>query len=95
MGVAPLYRRYDFALRFRQGDYEQIVPLKDVDVRTWLPGDAWISRSLPLPPGIKPGWVDLAAGLLDPRTGQARVRFAVKEQFSDGWVDLNGFEVRG
>ncbi|MBI3828508.1 MAG: DUF4832 domain-containing protein [Planctomycetes bacterium] len=93
MGVAPLYRKYDFALRFRQGDREEIVTLKSQDPRKWLPGDVWIDEQVKLPAGFKRGWVHFAAGLVDPKTKQAKVRFAVKEQFSDGWVDLNGIEV--
>ena len=38
-GVAPLYRKYDLALRLRQGDREEIVTLPEQDVHTWLPGD--------------------------------------------------------
>ncbi|MCW8130354.1 MAG: DUF4832 domain-containing protein [Planctomycetota bacterium] len=93
VGVAPLYRDYAFALRFRQGDREEIVPIRSQKVRTWLPGDVWIDEQVKLPDGFKKGWVNFAAGLIDPKTKQAKVRFAVKEQFSDGWVDLNGLEV--
>jgi len=92
VGVAPLYRKYDFALRLRQGDREHIIVLPD-DVRKWLPGDVWIDRKINLPEGMRPGYVELAAGLIDPQTQQAKVRFAVKEQFSDGWVALDGFEL--
>jgi hypothetical protein len=92
-GVAPLYRKYDFALRLRQSDHEEIITLKDVDSRTWLPGDAIIDASVQLPVSIKPGYVHLAAGLIDPTTREARVRFAAKENFSDRWLSLGGIEV--
>ncbi len=92
-GVAPIYRPYRFALRFRQKDAEEIVPLADVDVRTWLPGDATIEQQVRLPQWIKPGYVRLAAGLIDPRTQQARVSFACREEFGDRWLSLAGFEV--
>jgi len=94
VGVAPIYRRYDFALRLRQGDHEAVIPLSDIDIRTWLPGDVWIDRQIPVPEGFRPGWAELSAGLVDPRTKQVRVRFAVKEQFSDGWACLEGVEVK-
>lgn len=93
-GVAPLYRRYDFALRLKQGDQEEIIVLDELDIRKWLPGDVIIDRALPLPAGIKPGWADLAAGLIDPATKEARISFAVKEVFSDRWVALGGIEVK-
>jgi hypothetical protein len=93
VGVAPLYRRYDFALRLRQGDREEIIVLDDVDIRQWLPGDAIIEKRVPLPASIRPGWAELAAGLVDPATKEARVSFAVKEVFSDRWLALGGIEV--
>jgi hypothetical protein len=93
VGVAPIYRRYMFALRLRQGDREEIVPLEDIDIRTWLPGDTWIDRTIPLPAGLEPGYADLAAGLVDPVTHQARIRFAAREVFSDRWLCLGGIEL--
>lgn len=93
VGVAPIYRRYLFALRLRQGDREEILPLPDVDIRKWLPGDTWIDETLPVPEGLRPGWVDLAVGLVDAETHAVRIQFAVKEVFSDGWVSVGGFEL--
>ncbi|HYE04625.1 MAG TPA: DUF4832 domain-containing protein [Planctomycetota bacterium] len=93
IGVAPIYRRYDLAVRLRQRDRQEVVLVPDVDVRAWLPGDAWVDRTIRLPPGFKPGWIDLAVGLVTPGTAKPRVKFAVKEQFADGWVSLNGIEV--
>jgi hypothetical protein len=94
MGCAPIYRPYAFALRLRQGDREEIITLDEVDIRTWLPGDALIETRVKLPPSIKPGYVHLAAGLIDPKTRAAKVSFAVKETFSDRWVSLGGMEVQ-
>lgn len=112
VGVAPIYRKYDFALRFRQGSTEQIIVLDDQDIRRWLPGDVWIEKRIPVPAGLKPGWVKLSAALCtglndangqtvvngtprinDPAAKTPKVRFAVREQFSDGWVDLGGIEI--
>jgi len=93
VGVAPIYRQYDFAIRLRQGDQEEIVTLNNIDIRRWLPGDVWLDRKIQLPKSIKPGWVELSAGLIDPQTKQARVSFAIKEVYSDRWAGLGGIEV--
>jgi hypothetical protein len=93
VGVAPIYRRYDFALRLRQGDREELVVLDDIDIRKWLPGDVWLELDVKLPEGFKPGWAELAAGLIDPATKEARISFAVKEVFPDRWVVLDGIEI--
>jgi hypothetical protein len=93
VGVAPLYRHYDFALRLRQGDREEIMLLDGVDTRTWLPGDIWINREIPLPQGFKPGNIEIAAGIVDPESGIPRVSFSVQENFSDRWMSLGWMEL--
>ena len=92
VGVAPLYHHYDFALRFRQGDNAFIVPCKDVDVRTWLPGDTCMDRKVTLPKGLRPGLVELSAGLIDAKK-QCKVSFANKPRFFDRWLQLGKMEV--
>jgi hypothetical protein len=93
VGAAPIYRPYAFALRLRQGDREAVLPLPNLDIRAWLPGDTWIDRTVPVPDGFQPGWADLSAGLIDPQTRQARIRFAAQENFSDRWLCLGGIEL--
>ncbi|MFB3894662.1 MAG: DUF4832 domain-containing protein [Phycisphaerae bacterium] len=92
VGVAPIYYRYDFALRFRQDDNAFVVPFKDVDTRTWLPGDICIRRQVALPKGLRPGLVELSAGLIDPDTQEAKVSFANRPCFKDRWLMLGKFE---
>ena len=93
VGVAPIYRRYDFVLRLRQAGREAVVPFEDVDVRNWLPGDVWLDKWIALPEGFAAGFVELSAGLVDPTTGEAKVSFAVREQYSDRWVPLGCMEI--
>ncbi|KPK84907.1 MAG: hypothetical protein AMJ81_04515 [Phycisphaerae bacterium SM23_33] len=93
VGVAPIYRRYDFAVRLRQGNREAVIAFTDEDVRTWLPGDAYLQRDIPLPEGFDRGWVEVAAALVHPKTEQPSIDFAVRERFPDRWVDLGGFEI--
>ena len=92
VGVAPSYRAYTFALRLRQGDTAFVVPLPDLDIRTWQPGDVWINRAVSVPAGLRPGWAELSAGLLG-ADGKVRIKFANKEQFSDGWLEVGGVEI--
>jgi len=81
-----------FALRFCQDDNLFIVPFKDVDVRTWLPGDFCLDRQVALPAGLRPGLVELSAGLIDPATQEAKVSFANKPRFKDRWLHSGKFE---
>jgi hypothetical protein len=93
VGVAPIYRPYTLALRLRQASRQAIIPLDDIDIRTWLPGDVWIDRPIQVPPGFECGMTELSAGIIDPQTKDVRVKFAVKEQFRNGWVDLGPLEI--
>ncbi len=93
VGIAPIYRRYDFALRFRQDDHSFIVPFSDVDIRSWLPGDVCLRRTVPLPQGLRPGLVEFSAGLIDSQSQEAKVSFANTTRFKDRWLLLGKFEV--
>jgi len=92
-GLAPIYYPYEFALRLRQEDREAILVLDGIDPRTWLPGDVWLDRVIPMPAEMKPGLADLSAGLIDPETHQAAVCFDIKENFSDRWASLGQVEI--
>ncbi len=92
-GAAPLYRRYDFALRLQQGDAQEVIVLEDVNPCQWLPGDIWLDREIDLPRSFQSGYIELSAGLLDRRTHQPGVNFAVRERFADRWMLLGGVEV--
>ncbi|HYF50701.1 MAG TPA: DUF4832 domain-containing protein [Planctomycetota bacterium] len=92
-GVAPIYYSYDFAVRLRQGDREEIMVLDGIDPRTWLPGDVWIDRQIPIPSDFKPGMVDVSAGLIDAESMEAKVSFAIRENYSDRWAGLGLIEV--
>ena len=93
VGVAPIYRRYDVALRLRQGSREDIVSLDRVDIRHWLPGDAYLDERIQLPAGFAPGSVDVSVGLVDPATRQPKVAFAIEEQYADRWAPLGAIQV--
>lgn len=86
-GIAPVYRDYKLALRIKQDQGETVLPL-DADVRTWLPGDAWIEDLLRLPESLGTGDTMLYAGLVDPEKLEPQVHFAVEEAEEDGWVPL-------
>ncbi len=92
-GVAPIYRAYRFAYRFRQDGKEEIITSKQ-DVRTWLPGQVWFEDAISAPAFLKPGVsakVDVA--LVDPETKQPRVKFAIEGVRQDGWHPMTMLDV--
>jgi hypothetical protein len=56
-----------------------------VDVSKWLPGDAVFDGSLYVPADLKEGTYDFRVGMLDPRSGQPALRFAIAGREADGW----------
>ena len=92
VGVAPIYRRYALAVRFTQGDRTVVRQFPD-DIRAWLPGDACLVEPIRMPREFLPGPVMLHMGLVDLKTNEPKVRFAVEGATSDGWVPLDTVEV--
>ncbi len=94
VGVAPIYRRYALAFRVRQGGQSFILPQEGIDIRTWMPGDTCLHRMIELPGELRNGVADVSIGLIDLHSREVKVRFAVKEQFADGWVPLGTVEIQ-
>lgn len=92
VGVAPIYREYRLAFRFRQGNTSAVVPVK-ADPCAWLPGDAVVSGQISLPKSLKRGTADVDLGLIEPKTGTARVLFANKPRREDRWLALTKMDV--
>lgn len=93
-GVAPVYRDYTLALQFQSASpgESQNVTLS-ADVRKWLPGDAVVDQLVYVPDTLRPGAYRLRLALLDPRTNQPAVRFAIKGRDPDGWYDMGAITV--
>ena len=91
VGVAPMYRPYRLAFRFRQGEREAVVAAA-ADVRQWLPDHTWFAEEMVFPKSLERGEVKVDVGLID-ETGAPRVRFAIEEVAEDGWHPLTSMDV--
>lgn len=92
VGVAPIYRPYKLALRFKQGKTAHVVRFEQ-DLRTWLPGHNWFSEELTVPQALERGDTKVALGIVD-ETNQPRVWFAIDEKLDEGWHPLTGVDVK-
>jgi len=86
-GVAPIYIKYDFAVRMRQGKNEETVILKNIDIRKWMPGDVWIDENIKIPEKFQTGPLEISVALVN-KNKIPKVRFAVEETFIDYWLLL-------
>jgi hypothetical protein len=89
-GVAPVYRPYSLALRFR-GPSEAVVELP-VDIRKWLPGDALFEEPVGVP-DLPAGKYRLETALLDRRTHRPAIALGIAGRREDGWYDLGEIAV--
>ncbi len=92
VGVAPIYRPYRFAWRFRQGGDSHIVQSAQ-DIRKWLPDHNFFREEISLPAGLKPGTIEVDCGLVDAATGQPRVKLAIEPVGDDGWHPLGFMDI--
>jgi len=92
-GIAPIYKRYDFALRFVQGEQSALVRFK-ANVRAWLPGFSFVQEELRVPESLKPGPARVDCALVD-SSGKACVKFAHAEILDDGWHPITHVRVLG
>jgi len=92
VGVAPIYYRYPLALRLTQGRRVH-VEHPEADITAWLPGDAFVSEGLTVPPEFEPGGAELHCAIIDPDAGSPRVRFASEGADADGWLPVGTVEI--
>lgn len=91
-GVAPPYTNYPLVVQLRSSNDSTIINVP-VDVRKWLPGDAVFDGSLYVPENLKQGTYDLRVAMLDPRSAEPAVRFAIAGRDPDGWYTEGQIQV--
>jgi hypothetical protein len=91
VGIAPIYRPYKLALRFKQGKTCTVVPFKE-DIRTWLPGHSWFAEMMRVPKSAQRGELKIALGIID-ETNTPRVNFAIEGKTDEGWHPLTSIDV--
>jgi hypothetical protein len=92
VGVAPIYRPYRFAYRFRQGGKTEVIHSRQ-DIRTWMPDHTWFSERITFPRWGKPGSVKVDVGLIDAETDTPKVKLAIDDVRPDGWHPLAMMDV--
>lgn len=92
-GVAPIYREYTLAVGLHSEGGSAVIPLP-VDVRKWLPGDAVFDGTVYVPETLRPGIYSFRVAMLDPRSGDPAIRFAIDGRQPDGWYNLGTITIR-
>jgi hypothetical protein len=92
-GVAPIYREFSLAVELRSSKTATIIRVP-VDVRKWLPGDAVFDGTLYVPENLALDTYDFRLAMLDPRTEQPAIRFAIEGRQDDGWYRMGSLTVK-
>ena len=92
-GVAPIYKEYWLAAELQSGEKTTVLRIP-ADLTKWLPGDAVVDASLPIPEDLPPGTYQFRVGILDPKTSRPAILLAIQGRQPDGWYDLGSVEVK-
>ena len=92
-GVAPCYRKFPLALRFRDATRTEVL-LTEADITTWLPGDNLFDSSVTVPTSLRGGDYDLELGILDPLSNIPKVRLAIEGRSEEGWYRMGPIRVQ-
>jgi hypothetical protein len=90
-GVAPVYSPYTLALGFDTDAGHTVIELP-ADVRKWLPGDALVDETAPIP-RLPAGDYRLRVALLDPPTKKPAIQLGTEGRLATGWYDLGSIRL--
>lgn len=91
-GVAPVYRAFVLAFRFRSSQRAAIVRT-GADVRRWIPGDVVFEDPLFVPDDLPAGDYEFGVALLDPATLMSAIKLSIQGRGDDGWYTLGRIRV--
>lgn len=92
-GVAPIYKKYWLALRFKNSQTSQVI-ITDADVNTWFPGDNLYDDGIFIPRDMQAGKYEIQIAIVDQQEHEPKVKLAIKGMDEDGWYPLGMIDVR-
>ena len=93
LGVAPCYRDYPLAFRFKGANGNFIVK-HHADIREWMPGDTVQQSEIFIPADMPLGSYDIQIAMLDKFEDKPIIKFAIEGREEDGWYTLGKVEVQ-
>jgi len=93
IGVAPIYKDYQLAVRLRNAQKTIILPV-NANIREWLPGDIVCDDKLYVPYDAPLGKYQLELAIVAPVSYEPRVKLAIDGKTDDGWYSIGEIEVK-
>ncbi|MDN5211789.1 DUF4832 domain-containing protein [Fulvivirgaceae bacterium BMA12] len=85
-GVAPIYKKYTFAIRLTQGEQEYIYH-SNQDITTWMPFYTQFTEVIKVPATFQKGMAKISCAIVDAKNKPV-VKFAIRDIDSEGWHPL-------
>jgi len=85
-GVAPIYKKYTFAIKLTQGSNEYICHSQQ-DIRQWMPFYSTFTDVLTVPSDFKKGIANFSCAIVD-ANDKPVVRLAIRDIDASGWHPL-------
>jgi hypothetical protein len=85
-GVAPIYKKYIFAIKLAQGNNEYIHH-SEQDIRTWMPFYTNFEDLITVPANFKKGVATISCAIVD-NNDKPIVQLAIKDIDEKGWHPL-------
>lgn len=92
-GVAPCYRNYPLALRFK-GKAGSFIIKTNADIREWLPGDVFQDSEIIIPADMPLGEYDVQIAMLSEHSDEPIIRLAIAGREEDNWYTMGKVEVQ-
>jgi len=93
VGVAPIYKDYQLAVRLRNAQKTIVLPTEE-NIREWLPGDVVCDEKLFIPYDAPLGKYQLEIAIVAPVSFEPRVKLAIEGKTNDGWYSMGEIEIK-
>jgi hypothetical protein len=93
IGVAPIYKDYQLAVRLRNAQKTIVLPV-NANIREWLPGNIVCDDKLFIPHDAPLGKYQLEIAIVTPVSFDPRVKLAIEGRTKDGWYGIGEIEIR-
>ena len=93
IGVAPIYKDYQCAVRLKNAQKTLILPT-NAKLIEWLPGDIVLDEKLYIPYDMPLGKYQLEIAIVSPVSYEPRVKLAIEGITTDGWYSIGEIEVK-
>ena len=89
-GVAPLYKKYDLAVRLvsKTNPDQSFTIITDADMKKLFPGNTELKSTIAIPGKTATGDYEFELGVVDPDTKKPAVKLAIAGKTEEGWYKM-------